>query len=97
MVRVFLLVTVAGVALGIGYATAVGRRPGLRDPRAWALLAPVWVAYAVVLLAGGVTGSPAQAVQAVALGSLVETAAGTVRLVASTRRGSAAGAGPRTP
>lgn len=92
----FLLVTVVGVALGIGYATAVGRRFGLRDVRAWACLAPVWAAYAVVLLTGGVTGSPTQVVQAVAVGSLAETAARSVRLLASARRGSAAGAGPRT-
>ena len=93
----FLLVTVVGVAVGIGYATLLRRRPGLRDPRTWALLVPVWAASVVVLLTGGVTGWPEQAVRAVAIGSLLETAVGVVRLAVAARRGSAVAPGPRTP
>lgn len=72
----FLLVTSAGVFLGIAYAGLVDRRLGPKDWRRWMAIAPFWVLAAGVALAlqtVNMTALAPQAVQAFAIGSFVAT------------------------
>lgn len=68
-----LLITIAGVWLGLGYLELVNRRFALTDRGRWLLLAPVWALYVVVLLTTDTSDPVPRAVQAFALATLLRT------------------------
>ncbi|NTW41269.1 MAG: hypothetical protein HGA44_15585 [Cellulomonadaceae bacterium] len=78
----FLLVTMAGVLLGVAYAGFVDRRFGVSDRRRWMALVPFWVlavGVAVALHTVNQQELVPQAVQSFAVGSLGETLVDWVR------------------
>ncbi len=68
-----LVITIVGVALGVAYAGLVDRRFGVRSWTGWILVLPVGVAYAVVLWTADTADPVPRAVQAFAIGALVQT------------------------
>jgi MFS-type transporter involved in bile tolerance (Atg22 family) len=79
---VFLLITAVGAFLGIAYAGLVDRRFGPKDWRRWTALMPFWVlavGVALTLHAVNMRGLAPQAIQAFAMGSLVEALIDSLR------------------
>lgn len=70
---VFLLVTVLGCWFGLAYADLVHRRFAMADVRSWLLLVPAWVLYAVILATDTSPGIGVQAVQSIALSTILAT------------------------